>query len=71
MPEESRLRNFVSFHYGCTRVMVTTNLLSRSIDVPNVKVVVNFDAPINVREESLDSKTYVQRIGRTGRFGET
>lgn len=69
MSKELRLKNFALFHNGIASVLITTNLLSRSIDVPNVKVVVNFDAPVNVKDQFLDSKAYVQRIGRTGRFG--
>lgn len=66
---EHRLKNFDSFIRGDVEAMITTNLLSRSIDVPNVKIVVNFEAPVNVKNQTLDSKSYVQRIGRAGRFG--
>lgn len=71
MAAENRLRNFRLFVQGAAKVIITTNLLSRSIDVPNVKIVVNFDAPVNVKEESIDMKPYVHRIGRTGRFGKS
>lgn len=63
------MRNFALFHHGAAKTMITTNLLSRSIDVPDVKMIVNFDPPINVKSKSLDTKTYIQRIGRAGRFG--
>lgn len=69
MAKRDRSRNFALFHGGTVRVLITTNLLSRSIDVPKVKLVVNFDAPINVKESFLDEKAYLTRIGRAGRFG--
>lgn len=69
MESENRSKIFDLFQNGEAKVLITTNLLSRSIDVPNVKVVVNFDAPKNVRTGWFDSKTYVHRIGRTGRLG--
>lgn len=70
MGEIERERNFSMFEKGLTKVLVTTNFLSRSIDVPKVKVVINFDAPTHVQNQTIDFKTYHQRIGRAGRFGQ-
>lgn len=51
--------------------VITTNLLSRGLDIPQISVVINFDVPTetinNVRQG--DGATYLHRIGRTGRFG--
>lgn len=44
------------------RILVSTDVTTRGIDVPGVNVVINFDMPIS-------SESYLHRIGRTGRFG--
>jgi superfamily II DNA/RNA helicase len=49
------------FRDGKTRLLLTTDLLSRGIDIPQVNMVINYDLPIN-------KETYVHRIGRCGRF---
>ena len=52
---------------------MTTSLLARGLDVPDVQVVINFDVPYmkpsNGGAPRGDSETYLHRIGRTGRFG--
>merc|ERR1712066_214335 len=50
------------FRSGSSRVLITTDLLARGIDVQQVSLVINYDLPTN-RESSL------HRIGRSGRFG--
>ncbi|XP_076805990.1 ATP-dependent RNA helicase DDX19A-like [Clavelina lepadiformis] len=52
------------------RVLVTTNVCSRGIDVEQVTLVVNFDLPIDMQRRA-DCETYLHRIGRTGRFGKS
>ncbi|XP_036786219.1 ATP-dependent RNA helicase DDX25 isoform X1 [Manis pentadactyla] len=56
------------FRDGKEKVLITTNVCARGIDVKQVTVVVNFDLPLNQAQEP-DYKTYLHRIGRTGRFG--
>ncbi|TNN84440.1 ATP-dependent RNA helicase DDX19B [Liparis tanakae] len=56
------------FRHGKEKVLVTTNVCSRGIDVEQVSLVVNFDLPVD-REGNADNETYLHRIGRTGRFG--
>jgi len=52
-------RNFKSFS---RRVMVSTDLFGRGVDIERVNVVINYDmAP--------DDDTYLHRVGRAGRFG--
>jgi len=51
-----------SFRSGATRVLVTTDLLARGIDVYQVNLVINYDLP-------LQKETYIHRIGRGGRYG--
>jgi ATP-dependent RNA helicase len=50
------------FRDGKTRLLLTTDLLARGIDVPQVNLVVCYDLP-------PDKETYIHRIGRCGRFG--
>jgi len=61
------------FRRGITKVLLTTNVLARGIDILQVSLVVNFDLPMAVDEETgqrfPDPETYLHRIGRTGRFG--
>uniref|UniRef100_A0A1B0ARH7 RNA helicase n=1 Tax=Glossina palpalis gambiensis TaxID=67801 RepID=A0A1B0ARH7_9MUSC len=55
------------FPVGIEKVLITTNVLSRGIDVEQVTIIVNFDLPINAKG-TADCDTYLHRIGRTGRF---
>jgi len=59
-----RERSLAKFKAGKAQVIVCTDVAARGIDVDNVTHVVNYDCPD-------DEKTYVHRIGRTGRAGRT
>ena len=50
------------FRSGVTRVLITTDLLARGIDVYQVSLVINYEMP-------REKETYIHRIGRSGRFG--
>jgi translation initiation factor 4A len=50
------------FRNGATRVLITTDLLARGIDVYQVSLVINYELP-------REKETYIHRIGRSGRFG--
>jgi len=50
------------FRSGSSRVLITTDLLARGIDVQQVSLVINYDLPKN-------TESYIHRIGRSGRFG--
>jgi len=50
------------FRTGSSRVLITTDLLARGIDVQQVSLVINYDLPHNL-------ENYIHRIGRSGRFG--
>ncbi|XP_022710554.1 DEAD-box helicase Dbp80-like [Varroa jacobsoni] len=67
---EERVEAIERFRNGLEKVMVTTNLCARGIDIEQVSLVVNYDLPLN-REGQPDFETYLHRIGRTGRFGKT
>ncbi|OEE67021.1 RNA helicase [Enterovibrio norvegicus FF-33] len=62
MSQSARNRIMNEFERGLHRVLVTTDLASRGLDISNVSHVVNFDMPKH-------SEEYVHRIGRTGRAG--
>jgi len=50
------------FRQGAVRVLITTDLLARGIDVQQVGLVINYELPIK-------KENYIHRIGRAGRFG--
>ncbi|KAJ9128168.1 RNA helicase [Naganishia onofrii] len=52
----------VSIPYATNRVLITTDVWARGIDVQNVSLVINYDLPSN-------REAYLHRIGRSGRFG--
>ncbi|KAK9238552.1 P-loop containing nucleoside triphosphate hydrolase protein [Lipomyces kononenkoae] len=56
------------FRAGRSKVLITTNVLARGIDVASISMVINYDIPTNEFGEP-DPQTYLHRIGRTGRFG--
>ncbi|RWS08589.1 DEAD-box helicase Dbp80-like isoform X1 [Dinothrombium tinctorium] len=66
---EQRTEVLRRFRDGQERVLISTNLMARGIDVDQVTVVINYDLPINVVTRDIDCETYLHRIGRTGRFG--
>ena len=65
---EERLNVLDRFRDGLEKILITTNVLSRGIDIEQVTIVVNFDLPVDVSGKA-DCETYLHRIGRTGRFG--
>ncbi|MEE6482171.1 hypothetical protein FKM82_013169 [Ascaphus truei] len=68
MMVEQRAAVIERFREGKEKVLVTTNVCARGIDVEQVSVVINFDLPVD-RDGNPDNETYLHRIGRTGRFG--
>jgi ATP-dependent RNA helicase RhlE len=58
--QNDRLRVLTAFKEGKTKVLITTDVSARGIDIPNVEYVVNYDIPEQV-------ESYVHRVGRTGR----
>jgi len=61
---DAEARNLVmrQFKSGSSRVLISTDLLSRGIDVQQVSLVINYDLPSKV-------ESYLHRIGRSGRYG--
>jgi translation initiation factor 4A len=62
MDAVSREKSFAEFRCGSARVLISSNITARGIDVQQVNVVINFDVP-------RDIHTYIHRIGRSGRWG--
>ncbi len=62
MSFEERQQKMEEFRAGSCRVLITTDVLARGIDVQQVSTVINFDIP-------SDKASYIHRIGRCGRYG--
>lgn len=62
MKLNQRIASLGMFRTDQANILVTTDLTSRGIDVPNVNLIVNYDLPRKVSD-------YVHRVGRTARNG--
>ena len=62
MEKDEREKNFRTFSSGNMRVLISSNVTARGIDVQQVSTVINFDIPKCIH-------TYLHRIGRSGRWG--
>ena len=65
MYNDDRVNVMNEFRSGSSRILISTDLLARGIDVQQVSLVINYDMPQGV--EGRDN--YIHRIGRSGRFG--
>jgi len=62
LPQEERIARYKQFKEFQKRIMVSTDLFGRGIDIERVNIVINYDMPD-------DSDSYLHRVGRAGRFG--
>jgi superfamily II DNA/RNA helicase len=62
MDKSARDSAFTDFKNGKSRVLISSNVTARGIDIQQVSIVINFDLPKCVH-------TYLHRIGRSGRWG--
>jgi ATP-dependent RNA helicase len=62
MPQKERTAIMEEFRSGGSRVLITTDVWARGLDVQQVSLVINYDLPNN-------RENYIHRIGRSGRFG--
>lgn len=62
MSSVDRMNIMKDFRSGMTRILVSTDLLARGIDVHQISIVINYDLPKN-------KECYIHRIGRSGRYG--
>ncbi|XP_033107658.1 ATP-dependent RNA helicase DDX19A-like [Anneissia japonica] len=67
---DQRMAVLERFRQGKEKILITTNVMARGIDIEQVTVVVNFDLPVDLNMKA-DCETYLHRIGRTGRFGKS
>ncbi|MCL4130897.1 UNVERIFIED_CONTAM: hypothetical protein GTU68_046533 [Idotea baltica] len=62
---ENRMAALMEFKRGETRILVSTDLTGRGIDISQVSLIINYDLP----HTSAALEQYIHRIGRCGRFG--
>ncbi|CAJ0587607.1 unnamed protein product, partial [Mesorhabditis spiculigera] len=62
MEQKEREQIMKDFRAGTSRVLISTDVWARGLDVPQVSLVINYDLPNN-------RELYIHRIGRSGRFG--
>lgn len=62
MPVTERKARMQDFRSGKCRVLISTDLIARGIDVQQISVVINFELPVQ-------RENYIHRIGRSGRYG--
>merc|ERR1719262_597200 len=62
LQQDERINRYKQFKDFQKRIMVSTDLFGRGIDIERVNIVINYDAPDA-------SDTYLHRVGRAGRFG--
>jgi ATP-dependent RNA helicase UAP56/SUB2 len=62
MRQQERISKFKEFKDFSKRILVTTDLFGRGIDIERVNIVINYDMPD-------ESNQYLHRVGRAGRFG--
>ncbi len=62
MDPEERSRRMREFRQGTVRIMISTDLLARGIDIQQISLVINYELPVQ-------RENYIHRIGRSGRFG--
>ena len=62
MDVADRKKRMDDFRSGKVRVLISTDMLARGIDVQQVSLVINYELP-------TDSANYIHRIGRAGRYG--
>lgn len=63
---EDRDSVFQAFLNASTKILITTNVFARGMDIPQVNLIINYDIPNFLSSE--DQQIYIHRVGRSGRF---
>jgi len=62
LDQDMRKKVMDDFRHGQIKILITTDILSRGIDIQQISLVINYELP-------KENETYIHRIGRSGRFG--
>ena len=62
LSKDERKKVLDEYRAGETRVLISTDLLGRGIDIQHVSLVINYELPLKIDD-------YIHRIGRSGRYG--
>merc|ERR1719476_898892 len=62
MTQDDRIKTYADFKEFKSRIMVSTDIFGRGIDIERVNIVINYDM-------AEDADSYLHRVGRAGRFG--
>lgn len=62
LPKSERDEKFNQFKFSKIKFLISTEIASRGIDIPNINTIINYDIPEN-------PQSYIHRVGRTGRAG--
>lgn len=66
---EERIERYKEFKEGRGRILVTTDLFARGVDMEKINIVINYDMPLPLTDKQDEIDTYLHRVGRTARFG--
>jgi ATP-dependent RNA helicase UAP56/SUB2 len=66
---EERIERYKEFKEGRGRILVTTDLFARGVDMEKINIVINYDMPRPLTDKQDEIDTYLHRVGRTARFG--
>merc|ERR1712137_352514 len=70
MRQDERIKQYNAFRNNQARILVSTNLFGRGIDIERVNIVINYDFPLqDDKSGEPASDQYLHRVGRAGRFG--
>lgn len=66
---EERIERYRQFKEGVGRILISTDLFARGVDMEKVNIVINYDMPRPLTDKQDEIDTYLHRVGRTARFG--
>jgi ATP-dependent RNA helicase UAP56/SUB2 len=69
LKQDERIKRYTAFRKNEARILVSTNLFGRGIDIERVNIVINYDFPQTDKSGEAPSDQYLHRVGRAGRFG--